>query len=790
MQEGHDRAVLRPLDLDVESDAIMLDPHATSSSSSRRRKSSWIVSAGGELTDEPDGLRALRRLAAIVSGSQDAILAKDLDGVITDWNPAAERLFGHTAEEAIGRPVWTIIIPPERAEEERVLLRRALADEPVQGVLTERLRRDGSRVQVSLTMAPIRDEDGRAIGVSTTARDVTESLRADAERTRLAAIVRSTSDAVVAMDLEGRVTDFNTAAAEMFGFTADSIGTSVLDAVGADESQRARRAEIVRRAGSGETLAYEAARLDGAGRRFVLANTIGPIQDDEGEITGIAAIARDITEQRKAQEQQRWLAAVVDSSRDAIIGLGLDGTIVSWNPAAARTFGWTDEEAIGRPGRDMFVKEGRQRRHTELMRGIAAGDAFEDEAERGRRRDGTTFAATVTGFPVRDAHGSVHAAAFIVRDVTEQRAPRGAARAGAAHGGGRAPRRRRRARLQQPADGHLRLRGAAARRGRRRAPPSSRRSTAPRAGPTELTGQLLAFSRQRAANPALIDLADVLDGVVPMLGRLIGEHIAISVVHHGRLEPVLADAGQMEQVIVNLATNARDAMPDGGTLTMETRMLDLEQPVVCLTVTDTGGGIDPEVADHVFEPFYTTKEQGRGTGLGLATAHGIVTQAGGRIHVYSEPGLGATFRVLIPAADGAATPMSDAPPEPDELEGTESILLCEDEDALRFMVGRILGDAGYTVLSAPGGAEALEIAAGLDEPVDALVTDVIMPGLSGPEVAERIVVDGRPRTLFLSGYTADALRDRANLPPGSAFLEKPFAPASLLRALRTLLDGD
>jgi two-component system, cell cycle sensor histidine kinase and response regulator CckA len=767
----------------------MFDPHATSSSSSRRRESSCIVSAGGHVTNEPDGLRALRRLAAIVSGSQDAILAKDLDGVITDWNPAAERLFGHTADEAIGRPVWSIIIPPERAEEERVLLRRALADDPVQGVLTERLRRDGSRVQVSLTMAPIRDEGGRAIGVSTTARDVTESLRADAERTRLAAIVRSTSDAVVAMDLEGRITDFNTAAADMFGLTDDSIGTSVLDAVGADESARARRADIVRRAGAGETLAYEAARLDGAGREFVLANTIGPIHDDDGEITGIAAIARDITEQRKAQEQQRWLAAVVDSSRDAIIGLGLDGTIVSWNPAAARTFGWTDEEAIGRPGRDMFVKEERWRRHAELMRGIAAGDAFEDEAERGRRRDGSTFAATVTGFPVRDADGSVHAAAFIVRDVTEQRrleeqleqARRmeavGRLAGGVAHDfnnlltviSGYA------ALLRAEDDGdstELEEIDRAARRA------------------TELTGQLLAFSRQRSANPALIDLAGVLDGVMPMLGRLIGEHIAISVTHHGRLEPVLADAGQMEQVIVNLATNARDAMPDGGTLTMETRMLDLEQPVVCLTVTDTGGGIDPEVVDHVFEPFYTTKEQGRGTGLGLATAHGIVTQAGGRIHVYSEPGLGATFRVLVPAADGAATPVSDAPPEPDELEGTETVLLCEDEEALRFMVGRILGDAGYTVLSAPGGAEALEIVAGLDEPVDALVTDVIMPGLSGPEVADRIVVDGRPRTLFLSGYTADALRDRANLPPGSAFLEKPFAPASLLRALRTLLDGD
>ena len=494
------------------------------------------MSAGGELTDEPDGLRALRRLAAIVSGSQDAILAKDLDGVITDWNPAAERLFGHTAEEAIGRPVWSIIIPPERAEEERVLLRRALADQPVQGVLTERLRRDGSRVHVSLTMAPIRDEDGRAIGVSTTARDVTESLRADAERTRLAAIVRSTSDAVLAMDPEGLITDFNTAAAEMFGLTEASIGTSVLDAVGAEDSARPRRADIVRRAGAGETLAYEATRRDGAGREFVLANTIGPIHDDDGEITGIAAIARDITEQRKAQEQQRWLAAVVDSSRDAIIGLGLDGTIVSWNAAAARMFGWTDEEAIGRPAADMFVEEGRHRRHVELMAGVAAGDAFEDEAERGRRRDGGTFAATVTGFPVRDALGTVHAAAFIVRDVTEQRrleeqleqARRmeavGRLAGGVAHDFNN---------LLTVISGYAALLRAERRRRLHRA-----RGDRPRRAPGHRAHrQLLAFSRQRAANPALIDSPSVLDGIVPMLGRLIGEHIAISVVHHGRSSP-------------------------------------------------------------------------------------------------------------------------------------------------------------------------------------------------------------------------------------------------------------
>ncbi len=737
--------------------------------------------------DEPEGMRALRRLAAIVSGSQDAILAKSLDGVITDWNPAAERLFGHTAEQAIGQPIW-IIIPPERVEEERLLLRRALADEPVQAVLTERMRSDGTRVRVSLTMSPIHGEDGRPIGVSTTARDVTEFLRADAERTRLAAIVRSTSDAIVAMDLEGRVTDFNAAAAEMFGLTTASVGAPVLDAVGADPSERALRADIVRRTKAGETLSYEAPRLRASGEPFILASTIGPIHDAEGDITGIAAIGRDVTEQRRAQEQEAWLAAIVESSRDPIIGFSLDGTIQSWNPAAARAFGWTDEEALGRPGHEMFVTAGRRRRHVELMHGIETGEGFEDEAERGRRRDGTTFEATVTGFPVRDAKGVVYAAAFVIRDVTEQRrleeqleqARRmeavGRLAGGVAHDFNN---------LLTVITGYAALLRAA---GEDEHTPELEEIDRAARRAAELTSQLLAFSRQRSANPVLLDLAAVVDGVMPMLGRLIDEHITVTVLHHGTLEPVLADAGQMEQVIVNLATNARDAMPEGGKLTIETRMLDLGEPVVCLTVIDTGGGIDPEVADHVFEPFYTTKEQGHGTGLGLATAHGIVTQAAGHIHVYSEPGLGATFRVLIPAVRGEARPTAVAAVQSDALEGTETVLLCEDEEALRFMVGRILSDAGYTVLSAPGGAEALEIAAGSDAPIDALVTDVIMPGLSGPDLSERLTVGGRPRTLFVSGYTADALRDRANLPPGSAFLEKPFAPDSLLRALRTLLD--
>jgi two-component system, cell cycle sensor histidine kinase and response regulator CckA len=744
------------------------------------------VSFSHDPTRETD---ALRRLAAIVDGSQDAILAKDLDGVITDWNPAAERLFGLTAEEAIGRPV-SVIIPPERLEEEHELLRRVLAGEPVQQLETERLRRDGTRIEVALTVSPIRGRDGRPVGVSTTARDIGEARRGDAERARLAEIVRSTSDAIIAMDPAGIVTDFNAAAVAMFGLAEADIGRSVLDAIRADPGQRERRAEIVRRAGAGETLTYEAQRLGADGEPFVLANTIGPIRDAGGRITGVAAIMRDITAQRRVQEQQSWMAAIVESSRDAIIGFTLEGVITSWNPAAARMFGWPEEEAVGCRSEEMFVTEGRRRRHVQLMRNIAGGEAFEDEAEQGRRRDGSTFEATVTGFPVRNARGEVYAAAFLVRDVTAQRrleeqleqARRleavGRLAGGVAHDFNN---------LLTVITGYT---GLLRELDEGRSPELEEIDRAARRA-TQLTGQLLAFSRQRTSNPVLLDLGAVLDGVMPMMTRLIDEHIEIVARNEGELAPVMADDGQMEQVIINLVTNARDAMPDGGTLTISTGMTSVDgRPHVRLTVSDTGHGIDPAIADHLFEPFYTTKEQGQGTGLGLATAHGIVTQAGGQIRASSWPGAGATFEILLPALLGERPPCPAAASEPEHVEGTETILLCEDEEALRFMIARILGDAGYEVLSAPGGEEALRIVAERGEPVDALVTDVIMPGMSGPELSARLGADGTPRTLFLSGYTADALRDRANLPPGSAFLEKPFAPTALLVALRSLLDAE
>ncbi|PYO73048.1 MAG: hybrid sensor histidine kinase/response regulator [Gemmatimonadetes bacterium] len=320
-----------------------------------------------------------------------------------------------------------------------------------------------------------------------------------------------------------------------------------------------------------------------------------------------------------------------------------------------------------------------------------------------------------------------------------------------------------------------------------------------------LTQQLLAFSRRQVLQPKVINFNALIPDLEKMLRRLIGEDILFATVLHPRLGNVRADPGKLEQVIVNLAVNARDAMPKGGRLTIETRNVELDESYaaehpsvkpgryVMLTVTDTGVGMDEDTKARIFEPFFTTKTRGKGTGLGLATVYGIVQQTGGHIWPYSEPGRGTTMRVYLPRVDDPADPI-EHPGElgPEVLHGSETILLVEDEAPVRAVTRQLLERNGYTVLEAADGPAALALVDGGRGhlPVDLLLTDVIMPGMSGRELANQLKARWPTiRVLFMSGYTDDAVVRHGMLEPGLAYLEKPFRPAALLRKVREVVQS-
>jgi signal transduction histidine kinase len=317
-----------------------------------------------------------------------------------------------------------------------------------------------------------------------------------------------------------------------------------------------------------------------------------------------------------------------------------------------------------------------------------------------------------------------------------------------------------------------------------------------------LTRQLLVFSRRQVIQPDVLDLNEILTGTEHMLGRLIGEDIELVTIPGPALWSVEVDPGQIEQVIMNLAVNARDAMPQGGKLTIESLNVDLDAeffrahavearpgPYVMLAVSDTGKGMDRETLSHIFEPFFTTKERGRGTGLGLSTVYGIIKQSGGFIWAYSEPGEGTTFKIYLPTVSGHAGSGQQEPAPADKLKGSETLLIVEDDDTLRNLACKVLERRGYKVLLASRGEEALTVSEQYDGAIHLIVTDVVMPGMNGRELAENLQ-SLRPdmRVLYMSGYTDDAIVRHGVLRPGVNFIEKPCTPENLAQKVRKVLD--
>ena len=539
------------------------------------------------------------------------------------------------------------------------------------------------------------------------------------------------------------------------------------------------------------------------GRTVVLELIESAVERNE-VVVGMQGFARDITERRRAEdalrESSQTVRALVEASPLAIVTVDLEWRIKLWNPAAERLFGWSTDEVVGRivP----HVPGNRQTDFDHIREKTTQGQGFLSLETQRIRKDGMLVDVILSAAALQNGAGAQNGLMGIYADTTERRRLEeqvrqsqkmeavGQLAGGVAHDFNNI--------LTVIAAYTDLLRHSLGPADERREDVEEIRKAADRA--SALTRQLLAFSRRQVIQPRVLDLNQVVTEIEKMLRRLLREDVQLTTVLAPGLGRVQADPGQLEQILMNLAVNARDAMPDGGTLTIETRNTPLgdvdpsrgsdPERYVMLTVKDTGTGMDAETMAHLFEPFFTTKEVGMGTGLGLATVYGIVKQSGGSIDVSSAPGAGATFSIALPMVKTAETFEQPREAEAASHGGSETILLVEDDEAVRRLARRCLGEKGYVLLEAANGDEALRLSERHQQAIHLLVTDMVMPRMSGRDVAERLSAT-RPsmRVLYMSGYAEDVIR-RRGLPVGARLLQKPFTTDLLGRAVRDVLDAE
>ncbi len=508
------------------------------------------------------------------------------------------------------------------------------------------------------------------------------------------------------------------------------------------------------------------------------------------------------TEKAMRKDQERF-KSIYESSKDAIAYSTIDGLLLDMNDSFLKLTRYTREEILMKTYQNLTPMEYRKLEGDIIQNVVRTGEPAEYEKEY-IRKDGSLVAVSLTVFVVKDREGQPDGLAQIVKDITKRKRLEeqfrqaqkmeavGQLTSGIAHDFNN---------LLTVINGYSEMTLQAL---KADDPLRSNIEQVKEAGAraAALTRQLLAFSRKQVLEPKVLDLNAVVTNIDKMLTRTIGEDIDLVAALTPGLGRVKADPGQIEQVIMNLATNARDAMPDGGMLTIETANVELDAAYaqmhmaitpgryVMLAVSDTGCGIDAETQRRIFEPFFTTKEQGKGTGLGLATVYGIVKQSGGSIWVYSEPGHGTTFKIYLPRVEAPTEAVEPDTARARPPNGTETILLVEDAAGVRSLARAALQVYGYSVLEAANGNETIALSEQYQGVIHLLVTDVVMPGMNGRALAERLTTRlPQMKVLYVSGYTDDTIVRHGMLDAGMAFLQKPFTPLALARKVREMLDA-
>jgi len=744
------------------------------------------------------------RYRALVEQSGDGILISEGSGRYVDANPALCRMLGYSRDELLGMRAGDLTAADDPVGNEGMDQRLAEAKGEA-GVLVERRyrKRDGTSLPVEVRFKVL--PDGRQ---QRNVRDISARVRTEQELRRTTELLEATQTVARVGGWELDVlhdTLFWTAETYRIHDTSPAKYTpTVASAIGfyAPESLPIITAAVQDAIERGTPFDLDLNLISATGRRISVRATCA-VTVEQGRTTKITGAFQDISERRRLETERERLLAAMDQSTDAVLVLDADSRIRYANQAFLAMSGYARAELDGEMP-NLFA--GLSAAEPDIgWRTIAAGQRWSGTLV-AHAKDGHPFEAEWVMTTTRDASGELTGHVAVARDRSKERGLEdqlrqaqkmeavGQLAGGIAHDFNN---------LLTAMRGYVEL-------VRRNLPSDDEQNradidqvmwAADRAA--ALTRQLLAFSRRQLLQPKVLDPAEIVKSIVPMLRRLLGEHITLTAHLARALGRVQVDPTQLEQILVNLAVNARDAMPDGGQLTVELNNVELDEtnraahaevapgPYVLLAVSDTGTGMDDGTKAHVFEPFFTTKEVGKGTGMGLATVYGIVKQSGGFIYVYSEPGHGATFRIYFPrVTDESTVVVVETPAAQSSAAGRETILLVEDEPAVRGFARRALEDFGYTVLEAAGGADALALAAAHADTIALLLTDVVMPGLQGHQLAEQLTA-ARPelRVLYVSGFTENSAIYHGVPEHGVAFLAKPFSADALGSAVRTVLDG-
>ena len=749
-----------------------------------------------------------RLFSAAVESSNDAIVTKSLDGTITGWNPAAERLFGYTAAEAVGRTI-DLIIPPERLAEMHDILRRVGRGDRIEHYETVRLRKDGRKVEVLLGISPITTVSGAIVGASKTARDITESKKIQRalsqqieERRR---IFESSQDLILVTDPQGILVQVSPSCEAILGYLPDElIGRSAVDFIhGEDLDNTREQMRSARR--ENKSLNFDARYVHKDGR-IVTLSWMGTWSEP---VRRHFFIGRDMTESRRAQEalleSEQQARGIIDTALDAFVQIDHDGRIRNWNSQAEAIFGWPRDQALGKNLIELVVAgDDRDELSAALGRFLRSGQGQILGRRReimARRRDGGEFRAELSVTALKSRGGFLFNGFF--RDLTDKIAAEdrirqsekmeavGQLTGGIAHDFNN---------ILTVITGTIEILAEAVQQEPQLAAITGMIDEAASRG-AELTQHLLAFARKQPLQPRVTDINILVIDTAKLLRPTLGEQIEIELVFADETCFASVDPNQLTTAILNLALNARDAMQGGGKLIIETGSAYLDETYASrhgdvrpghyalIAVSDTGSGIPASILDKVFEPFFTLKEPGKGTGLGLSMVYGFVKQSSGHIKIYSEVGHGTTIKMYLPPGT-AAVPASEAAPDPKLQGGHETILVVEDDRLVREYVLTQLHSLGYATLDAANGAEALAIVEA-GRPFDLLFTDVIMPGaMNGRQLAEEIL-RRRPgsKVLYTSGYTENAIIHHGRLDSDVLLLAKPYRKSDMARMIRRAVAG-